>query len=341
MNAISSCGILPLYERPGDFVRGRADEVLYGTRVLILRDGAESAGDNTEDTEDVAEPAGNGAERPGNGAEPAGNGAEHPGNGAERTGNGAERPGNGAERTGNESGWVKVRTSYRYEGWVRKSGLQYDSACQKASSTLHKCLVTSCFCDVLAAPRVAAELFLSVPCGSVLRTSYPLEKKFRQTADSPQWVKVILADGREGYTAASHLGPVPEATGNEEKFREEVVRAAKTFLGVPYRWGGRTHLGIDCSGLAFMSYFLNGVSIYRDAQIKPGFPIHEIPRENVKAGDLYFFPGHVAVALGGGDFIHSTGRAGDDGVVFGSLAPDHGFYRADLAATLTACGSIF
>ena len=65
MNAISSCGILPLYERPGDFVRGRADEVLYGTRVLILRDGAESTGDNTEDTEDVAEPAGIGAERPG------------------------------------------------------------------------------------------------------------------------------------------------------------------------------------------------------------------------------------------------------------------------------------
>ena len=67
-------------------------------------------------------------------------------------------------------------------------------------------------------------------------------------------------------------------------------------------------MGIDCSGLCFMAYRENGITIYRDAAIKPGFAIRQIPRLQMKMGDLAFLPGHVAMYAGNGLFIHSSVR---------------------------------
>ena len=61
----------------------------------------------------------------------------------------------------------------------------------------------------------------------------------------------------------------------------------------------------------------------------------------VKPGDLLFFPGHVAMYLGEGRYIHSTGRSGDDGVVFNSLNPADPDYREDLHQKITQVGSFF
>ena len=90
-----------------------------------------------------------------------------------------------------------------------------------------------------------------------------------------------------------------------------------------------------------MSYLLNGVVIYRDANIVEGFPVHEIPRAEMKPGALLFFPGHVAMYLGDGRYIHSTAKNGSDGVVINSLDPEDPDYRADLDQGMTAVGSIF
>ena len=108
-----------------------------------------------------------------------------------------------------------------------------------------------------------------------------------------------------------------------------------------YRWGGKSPLGIDCSGLVSMSYLLNGIVIWRDASIREGFPVHAIELKDAKAGDLLFFPGHVAMYMGNGRYIHSTGKAGSDGVTFNSLDPDAPDFRADLKEQLTGVGSIF
>ena len=90
-----------------------------------------------------------------------------------------------------------------------------------------------------------------------------------------------------------------------------------------------------------MAYMLNGINIFRDASIKEDFPVQQIARENIKEGDLLYFPGHIAMYLGNGRYIHSTGRAGSDGVVINSLNPKDADYREDLASAIKQIGSIF
>ena len=162
--------------------------------------------------------------------------------------------------------------------------------------------------------------------------------------EKPQgWAKVRLIGGAEGYVREGFLGRFydDEPSAGEEELRNSVVEAAKLYMGVQYRWGGKTPQGIDCSGLVGAAYLLNGVKLYRNASIEEGFPVHEIDRAKMKKGDLLFFKGHVAMYIGDGMYIHSTSRAGADGVVLNSLCPGHPLYRDDLAKGVLAVGSIF
>ncbi|NOQ51917.1 MAG: hydrolase, partial [Desulfuromonadaceae bacterium] len=71
--------------------------------------------------------------------------------------------------------------------------------------------------------------------------------------------------------------------------RGELVKTAKRFLGVPYRWGGEDRKnGFDCSGLTMVSYRLNGLNLPRNSrmQFKAG---HYIAQQNLQKGDLVFF----------------------------------------------------
>ena len=139
---------------------------------------------------------------------------------------------------------------------------------------------------------------------------------------------------------------VPEAVarwygGSEDAFRAAVCEQAKKYMGTEYRWGGKSGRGIDCSGLVSSAYMQCGVLIYRDAKIIEGWPMHEVAFENKKPGDALFFPGHVALYLGEGRYIHSTGAAASGGVVINSLEPDDPLYREDLVKCLYAVGSVF
>ena len=240
-----------------------------------------------------------------------------------------------SEDENDNSQWCHVRTHYRYEGYCRLDELVIEDAVTAFEQGNLK-IIMQPYADILSEPKVQGICLQSIPRGGRICV-------IGNVAEHEGWVKVALVDGRIGYTKEKYIGeyyPAPFTT-DEETFRKRVVEMAKLYMGTQYRWGGKSPLGIDCSGMTSMSYMLCGVMIYRDASIKEGFPVKEIPYENKKPGDLLYFPGHIAMYMGDDMYIHSTGRNGSDGVVINSLNPKHELYREDLVKSLKCVGSIF
>lgn len=236
-----------------------------------------------------------------------------------------------SEEEGDSTQWCRVRTHYRYEGYCRLEELI--NPCD-SQGTLK--VIMQPYADILSEPRVQGICLQSIPRGGRIHL-------IGNVAEHEGWVEVALADGRIGYTKEKYIGEYYSEpfTANEAEFRSRLVEMAKSYLGTQYRWGGKSPLGIDCSGMTSMSYMLCGVLIYRDASIQEGFPVKEIPFDAKKPGDLLYFPGHIAMYMGEDMYIHSTGKNGSDGVVINSLNPQHELYREDLVNSLKYVGSIF
>lgn len=86
----------------------------------------------------------------------------------------------------------------------------------------------------------------------------------------------------------------------------KVVHIARRYLGVPYRWGGISPAGFDCSGLVAYAYGRLGVSLPHSASAQYGLGF-QVPVARLQPGDLVFFSGlgHVGIAMGHGRYIHA------------------------------------
>jgi cell wall-associated NlpC family hydrolase len=85
-----------------------------------------------------------------------------------------------------------------------------------------------------------------------------------------------------------------------------VVGIAMQYLGVPYRWGGASPSGFDCSGFVMYVFGRVGVSLPHNAAMQYGYG-SPVSRANLQPGDVVFFNGlgHNGIYIGGGQFIHS------------------------------------
>ncbi|AOO73058.1 C40 family peptidase [Ligilactobacillus salivarius] len=108
-------------------------------------------------------------------------------------------------------------------------------------------------------------------------------------------------------TAATNNNATTTNTGSASA--SAIISYAQSFIGVPYVWGGSTPSGFDCSGLVQYVYAHYGVNLPRvtTAQENAGTVI---PVSAAQPGDLYFWGAkgssyHVAIATGGGSFIHA------------------------------------
>ncbi len=232
------------------------------------------------------------------------------------------------------NGYVQATAEYGYSGFIPEACLMEDEAQTTAWAERAPCQVTRATLDVMAEPRVQSWTMITLPRGARLAV---LDRQ-------KGWAKVALPDGRQGYARASGLEPRPETPWQRRdvmELRSSLARTALSYRGTQYRWGGKTPWGIDCSGLCSMAYLMQGIMIYRDADIRPGYPIHEISMDRIGQGDLLFFPGHVALYLGDGRYVHATAAEGSDGVVVNSLRPDDPDFREDLFSSVTMVGSLF
>lgn len=107
----------------------------------------------------------------------------------------------------------------------------------------------------------------------------------------------------------------PQTLGTEKPSNERnlLVKTALGFLGVPYKWGGSTVKGIDCSAFVRKIYSLFSVDLPRSAHAQSGAGT-SINRDELLEGDLVFFHtrrplGHVGIYIGNNQFVHASYRS--------------------------------
>ena len=113
----------------------------------------------------------------------------------------------------------------------------------------------------------------------------------------------VFAVTREGwYLPHCHVGPI-------DAFENDFVAIAERFVGTPYLWGGKSSLGIDCSGLVQVALNAAGTGCPRDSDMQQGGLGRALDAsETMKLlrGDLIFWKGHVAIVRDAGTIVHAN-----------------------------------
>jgi cell wall-associated NlpC family hydrolase len=103
-----------------------------------------------------------------------------------------------------------------------------------------------------------------------------------------------------GFVVAAHTRRVDETAADP-------VSVGLSFVGTPYLWGGRTSLGLDCSGLVQLANEAAGVPCPRDADMQAAELGHPLaPNSALARGDLVFWDGHVGIMTSAAEVLHAS-----------------------------------
>ena len=205
--------------------------------------------------------------------------------------------------------WLHIRTTYdNYEGWINRAS--YYEIGENEFRRLH-----------------------SLPCSISTEVVQLIENRSLQA-----WFPILIGSSFHGLDKQSFSAGEYEYffEGTTENIpqpgqRNKVLEMSMMYLNTPYRWGGRSPFGIDCSGFTQMSYKLAGVQLLRDSaqQALQGETISFIT--DAKPGDLLFFDDaegaitHTGILLPEERIIHASGSVRIDKV-------DHeGIFNTDIS----------
>lgn len=224
------------------------------------------------------------------------------------------------------NGFYEIKTYYGYTGFAKIEDFIF------VSDWNPEYLSTSATLDIMPTPEYRHNPIITLPRGSFIQIDKSMGEK--------NFVGVILADHRKGFCVKYHVRKrcqPNEWKTQEITMRESIVKTAMQYLNVPYRWGGKSPYGIDCSGLCSEVYRQHEILIWRDANLQ-GI-MKPICREQLKPGDLIFFPGHVAMYIGNDRFIHSNQKY--SGVCINSFDAHHPDYNETLLNNIIGMGSVW
>lgn len=189
--------------------------------------------------------------------------------------------------------WMKIRSLHdNYEGWVTNTLLEEVDAATANTMSAYAC--TGLLNDISVGDKT-----MNIPFGS----SLPL---------------FANGGGKLGVTEYEFKGSYCKR--DEQQPSEELLKQlALPWLNAPYLWGGRTPLGVDCSGFVQVIYKMMGIDLPRDAwqQAQQGKPVKKL--RNARAGDLVFFDRgeeivHVGILLSDNQVIHASGKVKIDAI---------------------------
>jgi cell wall-associated NlpC family hydrolase len=131
--------------------------------------------------------------------------------------------------------------------------------------------------------------------------------KARPGAALPYGARVAVAGAENGFAALAAGGFVPEGHLAPLGTEADPAAEAERLLGVPYLWGGRSSLGIDCSGLVQIVLQAAGRDCPRDSDQQEAALGRPLARgERPRRGDLVFWKAHVGVMLTGTRLLHAN-----------------------------------
>ena len=137
----------------------------------------------------------------------------------------------------------------------------------------------------------------------------PTEAELAELGRAPKAVETPSP----AVAASTSVAAAKEASKADESIKDRLLRVAQRMLAVPYRFGGTTLWGLDCSGFVQKAFAFLDLGLPRTAreQFREGL---KIPKAELSAGDLVFFrtyakyPSHVGIYLGDNRFIHASSR---------------------------------
>jgi cell wall-associated NlpC family hydrolase len=118
-------------------------------------------------------------------------------------------------------------------------------------------------------------------------------------------VAVVRSEGRFALTASGAYLPAPHLAPVESR-EADFVAVAERFLGTPYMWGGKTSLGLDCSGLVQVALAACGCACPRDTDMQQVALGEVVADGSRRRGDLIFWKGHVAIARDASTTVHAN-----------------------------------